>query len=148
MTRIERILPHRPPFLFVDTIREFVAGASIVAAKYVSAEADFFKGHFPGKPVMPGVLVAEALAQTSGLLIGLTLQEQEPHGRHPLTGFVLTSIDIKFLEPVTPGVTLLMTSVLQKKFGNLYRFGVVGAVAEKVVAKGILSLGHHGTIST
>ena len=138
---IQQILPHRPPFLFVDKILEFNAGASIVTERYVSAHEVFFKGHFPGRSVMPGVLITEALAQTSGLLVGLTLREKEPPEQNPLTGFVLTTIDMKFLNPVEPGVILRMTSILKKKFGNLYRFSVAGSVAEMIVAKGNLSLG-------
>ena len=69
---IKEILPHRSPFLFVDRIMELKAGERIVAEKDLSPDESFFKGHFPGNPIMPGVLVTEALAQTSGLLIGLS----------------------------------------------------------------------------
>jgi len=138
---IQQILPHRPPFLFVDKILEFDTGTGIVTERLVSSREVFFKGHFPGNPVMPGVLITEALAQTCGLLMGLTLREKEPSRQHSLTGFVLTTIDIKFLLPVTPGSTLRMTSTLKKQFGNLYRFSVAGFVSERVVAKGTLSLG-------
>lgn len=141
MTLIQQILPHRPPFLFVDKILEFNAGTSIVTQRYISSREFFFKGHFPGNPMMPGVLIAEALAQTSGLLMGLTLKEKESSGQDSLAGFVLTTIDMKFLLPVAAGSTLRMTSTLQKKFGTLYRFSVAGTVSEKTVAKGILSLG-------
>jgi len=141
LSLIRQILPHRPPFLFVDKILEFNAGISIVTQKYVSPREVFFRGHFPGNPVMPGVLITEALAQTSGLLMGLTLRERESCAQNSLAGFVLTTIDMKFLLPLAPGSTLKMTSTLKKKFGNLYRFSVAGAVSEKSVAKGILSLG-------
>ena len=137
---IQQILPHRPPFLFVDKILEFRAGISIVAEWHVSSREAFFDGHFPGNPVMPGVLIAEALAQTSGLLMGLTLRENEVPGQNSPAGFVLAAIDMKFLFPVAPGSALEMTSALKKTFGNLYRFSVTGAVSEKVVARGILSL--------
>jgi 3-hydroxyacyl-[acyl-carrier-protein] dehydratase len=138
---IRQILPHRPPFLFVDKILEFNAGISIVTENYISPRQIFFQGHFPGNPVMPGVLITEALAQTSGLLMGLTLKEKKSSGQGSPAGFVLTTIDMKFLLPVAAGSTLRMTSTLQKKFGALYRFGVAGTVSEKTVAKGILSLG-------
>lgn len=141
LSLIQRILPHRPPFLFVDKILEFNAGTSIVTERYVSSREVFFKGHFPGNPVMPGVLITEALAQTSGLLMGLTLREKKPSVQNPLTGFVLTTVDMKFLLPVSPGATLRMTSTLKKKFGNLYCFNVAGTVSEKIMAKGILTLG-------
>ena len=141
MSVIQQILPHRPPFLFVDKILEFNAGTSIVTQRYVSSREFFFKGHFPGNPMMPGVLITEALAQTSGLLMGLTLKEKESSGQNSPAGFVLTTIDMKFLLPVAPGSTLRMTSTLKKKFGNLYRFSVAGTVSGKIIAKGILSLG-------
>jgi len=141
LSLIQQILPHRPPFLFVDKILEFNAGTSIVTERYVSSRETFFRGHFPGNPMMPGVLITEALAQTSGLLMGLTLREKKTSGQNSPAGFVLTTIDMKFLLPVAPGSTLRMTSTLKKKFGNLYRFSVAGAVSEKIVAKGILSLG-------
>jgi 3-hydroxymyristoyl/3-hydroxydecanoyl-(acyl carrier protein) dehydratase len=138
---IQQILPHRPPFLFVDNIIEFKAGTSIVTERVVSSQEVFFQGHFPGNPVMPGVLISEALAQTSGLLIGLTLKEKESAAQDSLAGFVLTTIDMKFLLPVTPGSTLRMSSILTKKFGNLYRFNVAGTVSDRTIAKGSLSLG-------
>ena len=141
MSVIQQILPHRPPFLFVDKILEFNTGTSIVTERYVSSQEVFFRGHFPGNPVMPGVLITEALAQTSGLLMGLTLKEKESSGQNSPAGFVLTTIDMKFLLPVAAGSTLEMTSTLKKTFGNLYRFSVTGTVSEKIVAKGILSLG-------
>ncbi len=90
---------------------------------------------------MPGVLISEALAQTSGLLIGLTLREEKSIEQDSLAGFVLTTIDMKFLLPVTPGSTLRMSSILKKKFGNLYRFTVAGTVSDRTIAKGSLSLG-------
>ncbi len=141
LSLIQQVLPHRTPFLFVDKILEFNAGISIVTERYVSSREAFFRGHFPDNPVMPGVLITEALAQTSGLLIGLTLREKESCGQNALAGFVLTTIDMKFLLPVAPGSTLRMTSTLKKEFGGLYRFSVAGTVSEKIVAKGILSLG-------
>jgi len=138
---VEQILPHRPPFLFVDHILEFKSGVSIVTEKYISAREDFFKGHFPDEPVMPGVLITEALAQTSGLLIGLTLREKDPTDVSLMPRFALTTTDMKFLQPVVPESRLQMHAELRKKFGNLYRFRVEGVVANAVVAKGIISLG-------
>jgi len=122
---IQQILPHRPPFLFVDNIIEFKTGTSIVTEKVVSSQEVFFQGQFPGNPVMPGV----------------TLREEKSIEQDSLAGFVLTTIDMKFLLPVTPGSTLRMSSILKKKFGNLYRFTVVGTVSDRTIAKGSLSLG-------
>lgn len=138
--RIQQILPHRSPFLFVDDILEFNAGHSIITRRFISPQEVYFKGHFPGRPLMPGVLITEALAQTSGLLLGLTLW-QEASVEAPLPEFVLTTIDLKFSLPVDPGQTLHMASELTKEFGGIYRFRVSASVDEQIVAKGILSLG-------
>ena len=95
---IKRILPHRYPFLLVDKITEFVAGETIVGVKNVSINEPFFQGHFPGHPIMPGVLIVEAMAQTGGILI---LNECEDP-KENLAYFV--SIDkVKFRKIVVPG---------------------------------------------
>lgn len=94
---IKEILPHRSPFLFVDRIMELKAGERIVAEKDLSPDESFFKGHFPGNPIMPGVLVTEALAQTSGLLIGLTWNEKGGVATGERPGFLyLASTNMKF----------------------------------------------------
>jgi 3-hydroxyacyl-[acyl-carrier-protein] dehydratase len=141
---IKEILPHRPPFLFVDNIVAFTEGQSIVTEKYISAQEDFFEGHFPGRPIMPGVLISEALAQTCGLLIGLTLESKSRNDNSMLPEFGLTSIDIKFQQAVLPQSRLTMQASLQRQFGSLYRFSVEAAVGKATVAKGILSLGEIG----
>ena len=78
---IKEILPHRSPFLFVDRVIKLKVPEEIVAEKDLSPDDHFFAGHFPGRAIMPGVLVSEALAQTSGLLLGLTLKEEGQFGR-------------------------------------------------------------------
>ncbi len=98
--RIAAILPHRYPFLLVDRVVEFAPGKSIVALKNVTLNEPFFEGHFPGHPVMPGVLIVEALAQASGLLIGLSGTYSEAN--RPI--FYLAKVDnARFLKPVVPG---------------------------------------------
>ncbi len=140
-TEIKDILPHRPPFLFVDKITEFRDGQSIITEKYISAQEDFFKGHFPGRPIMPGGLISEALAQTCGLLVGLSINTKNPNGDDMLPAFALIRIDIKFLQTIFPESRLTMQAMLQKKFGGLYRFSVNATVNKTIVAKGVLSLG-------
>ena len=100
---IQKILPHRPPFLLVDAILEMERLKHIVGVKNVSINEDFFRGHFPGKPIMPGVLIIEAMAQTGGLLL---LQEVEDRD-HKLLYFVAID-DARFRRPVVPGDQLLI----------------------------------------
>lgn len=98
---ISRILPHRYPFLLVDKIIEFEAGESITGIKNVSANEHFFQGHFPDHPIMPGVLIVEAMAQTGGIMLLNALEDPENY----IAYFV--SIDnVKFRKPVLPGDTL------------------------------------------
>lgn len=109
---IQNIIPHRYPFLLVDRILEVEPGKSAVGIKNVSANEPFFQGHFPGNPIMPGVLMVEALAQTV-CVAGLLLEENK--GRLGMfTGFE----SIKFRRPVVPGDVLrLETEILVMRMG-------------------------------
>lgn len=98
---IQKILPHRYPFLMVDAILEMEDGKRIVGIKNVTINEDYFQGHFPGKPVMPGVLIIEAMAQTGGLL----LLKEVPDRERKLLYFVAID-DARFRRPVVPGDTL------------------------------------------
>lgn len=139
--RIEDILPHRPPFLFVDRVCAFQPGKEIVAEKHLNEDEGFFRGHFPGRPIMPGVLVTEALAQTGGLLLGLTLRDSPAAGEPPPADLFLASVDVKFLSPAVPGDTLRLKAALKKRFGPLALFKVRAEVNGRLVAKGTISLG-------
>lgn len=98
--RIAAILPHRYPFLLVDRVIALTPGKDIVAIKNVTLNEPFFTGHFPGHPVMPGVMIVEALAQASGLLIGLSAPDVDRDDRI----FYLAKVDnARFLRPVVPG---------------------------------------------
>ena len=99
--QIEEILPHRPPFVFIDKILE-LSDKHVVALKNVTMNEDFFKGHFPGKPIMPGVLQIEAMAQAGGVLILSTV----PDPQNYLTFFAKID-NAKFKFPVVPGDTLI-----------------------------------------
>lgn len=109
--RIAALLPHRYPFLLVDRVIELEAHKRIVALKNVTVNEPFFQGHFPGHPVMPGVLIIEALAQASGLLIGLS--GPRPQGREAL--FYLAKVDdARFNRPVFPGDQLRLEVQLKR----------------------------------
>ena len=97
---IEKILPHRYPFLFVDRITELEIGKRVVGLKNVSINEPFFQGHFPGNPVMPGVLIIEAMAQVGGVLARLSV----PGALEKEGSIYFMSIDkVKFRKPVLPG---------------------------------------------
>ncbi len=99
--QIQELLPHRYPFLLVDRVVEIVPDVSVVALKNVTINEPFFQGHFPGHPVMPGVLIIEAMAQTAGLLTQLSRRFKGDKGS-PL--FYLVKVDnARFSAPVVPG---------------------------------------------
>ncbi len=139
---IKQVLPHRSPFLFVDRIIDLRAGEKIVAEKYLSPDESFFAGHFPGNPIMPGVLVSEALAQTSGLLMGLTWNEEGRATDREMPGILyLVSANMKFSSPAGPGDTLRLESGLKKEYGRMYLFDVTANVEDQPIARGTLALG-------
>ena len=99
---IQKLLPHRPPFLMIDEVIEWVSGQSIIASKYIDANEYYFQGHFPGFPVMPGVLILEAFAQTAGVLAYLSEGKQSQDHL-----FYLATIEkAKFRQLVLPGTKL------------------------------------------
>lgn len=107
---VKRILPHRYPFLFVDKIVEFEAGKRIVGIKNVSVNEEFFQGHFPGHPIMPGVLIVEAMAQTGGIM----LLNEETNSSSKLVYFM--GMDkVRFRKPVLPGAQLVIEMELVKR---------------------------------
>jgi beta-hydroxyacyl-ACP dehydratase FabZ len=104
ITDIQRLLPHRFPFLLVDRVVELEPGKRLVAIKNVTINEPFFNGHFPGAPVMPGVLIVEALAQASGLLVAYNRRVE------PDEYLLFAGIDnVRFRLPVVPGDTLTLT---------------------------------------
>jgi 3-hydroxyacyl-[acyl-carrier-protein] dehydratase len=124
-------LPHRYPFLLIDRVLEVVPGKSIVALKNVSANEGFFVGHFPGHPVMPGVLVLEALAQAGGVLSWETASAEER-----LWILYLVGIDgVRFKQTVRPGDQLTLRMELVQRKRNLWRYKGRAEVAGKLVAE-------------
>ena len=119
--QIMEILPHRNPFLLIDTIEELVPGEKAVAKKKVTMNEPYFMGHFPGNPVMPGVLIIEALAQTGAVAI---LCQDEWKGK---TAYFAGINNAKFKQKVVPGDTLELTTEIIKVKGPI---GVGKAVAK------------------
>jgi len=127
-------LPHREPFLFIDAVREVRPGESAVCEKTFVPEEPLFRGHFPGEPLVPGVILTEALAQTAGIAAG-----QE--GR----GFRLTAIKgMKFLRAARPGDVLVLTARKIAAVGGLWQFDVNACVGGEKVAEGVIVLSETG----
>jgi 3-hydroxymyristoyl/3-hydroxydecanoyl-(acyl carrier protein) dehydratase len=134
------ILPHRPPFLFVDRILALEPHKSILAERALRPEEPQFAGHFPGRPIMPGVLVAEALAQTSGLLLGLSDKVTGmPVPSRPKMFFLATT-SLKYTRPAVPGDVLRLGASLDKALSGLFRFNVEATVGPNRIASGSLTL--------
>lgn len=134
------VLPHREPFLFVDRVTKLDPNKSIVAERFLRAEEPHFAGHFPGRPIMPGVLIAEALAQTSGLLIGLSEMASAAALPEKPRAFFLAVTNIKFTHPAVPGDTLVLRATMDRNFGMLFRFNVEATAGRNLIASGSLTL--------
>ena len=131
VNEIRNFLPHRYPFLLVDKVVELEPGKSIKAIKNVTVNEPFFNGHFPAKPIMPGVLIIEALAQATGLL-GFRTMGEEPQEN---VLYMLVSIDkAKFKQQVEPGDQLVLEAEILKKKGIMWVFAVKATVDGKLVA--------------
>ena len=116
--QIMKVLPHRYPFLLIDKVTAFESGESLTAQKNVSINEPFFQGHFPGNPVMPGVLVIEAMAQAGGVLSHLTYADLEPK---PL--FYLVGIDgTRFRRPIVPGDLLTIDIEVEWVKRGMWRY--------------------------
>ena len=137
---ITAILPHRRPFLFVDRVIEIYDNNRIVAEKSLAYEDPVFDGHFPNNPIMPGVLVAEALAQTSGLLLGLEWKKENPSWYDGNHQFFLAHVNVKFFSPAKPGDTIRLEAELKKTYGKFYLFHVTASTDDSRIAEGELTL--------
>jgi len=130
---IERIIPHRYPFLLLDRVIEIEEGKRAVAIKNVTANEWFFEGHFPGKKVMPGVLIVEALAQVAAVTM---LKGVEAAGKSPLFGGIE---NMRFRKPVVPGDQLRLEFTLEKIRGPIGKGQVRATVDGKLAAEGTIS---------
>ncbi|STY30426.1 (3R)-hydroxymyristoyl-ACP dehydratase [Legionella wadsworthii] len=127
--QIFSILPHRYPFLLVDRVVDYIPFESITAIKNVSINESFFSGHFPENPIMPGVLMLEALAQTSGLLVGLSQTPEENEG---ILHFFAGIDNAKFKHVVTPGDQLRLEVKLIAKKREFWRVHGEAYVGDKL----------------
>ncbi len=126
---IKKMLPHRYPFLLVDRVLEMEPKQRIVGLKNVTVNEEFFNGHFPTKPVMPGVLIIEALAQTAGILM---LSQEEHQGKIPY----FTGIDnARFRRTIVPGDQIIMEIEVLRLKGSVGKVHAVAKVDAQVAAE-------------
>jgi 3-hydroxyacyl-[acyl-carrier-protein] dehydratase len=133
--QIQDILPHRYPFLYVDKIVELEPRQRIVGIKNVTINEPFFQGHFPGRPLMPGVLIIEALAQISAILAKKSEVEGSKEGDFLLVG----ADNFKFKRTVEAGDVLKLESVFTKQKGPLWIITGKATVDDQLVAQGVIS---------
>lgn len=115
---IQRIIPHRYPFLLVDKVRDIVIGESCVGIKNVTLNEPQFQGHFPGMPIFPGVMIIEAMAQTSGVLVGLSMDLVDKNA----TVFFMGVDGVKFRRKVVPGDVLELHVRTLRGGGRVWKF--------------------------
>ena len=131
VTKVMAVLPHRYPMLLVDRVEELVKDESIRAVKAVTINEGFFQGHFPGRPIMPGVMIVEALAQAAGVL---AMESFDMVGSGKLVYFM--AIDgAKFRQPVEPGCLLSLNVKFEQKRARVCRFSGRAMIGDKLAAE-------------
>jgi len=129
--RLMEVIPHRYPFLMIDRLVDIIANVSATGIKNVTVNEPYFQGHFPGQPVMPGVLIIEAMAQTSAALV---VHSMGPHAEGKLVYFM--SIEsARFRKPVVPGDRLNVHVTKERSRGNVWKFSAEAKVDDVVVAE-------------
>jgi len=135
--KIRSVLPHREPFLFIDEVVEIIGTEKVVAAKHTDRGEEYFRGHFPGNPVMPGVLIIEAMAQASIILYFVA--KPDIANTHP--DYYLGRVKTEFIAPVYPGDTLILEVSSVKILDNAAITDAIARVNDTIVAKASLVFG-------
>jgi len=131
ITEIMKLLPHRYPFILVDRVVELVEGEKIIALKNVTINEPFFPGHFPGAPIMPGVLIIEAMAQAGGILFAVSQPEEKRGG--PV--YFMGMDKVKFRKPVVPGDQLIFEVKILNMRSKAVKMSGIATVEGKCVAE-------------
>lgn len=139
VNEISQDLPHRYPFLLVDRVVELNLGESIVAYKNVTINEPFFNGHFPGHPVMPGVLVVEAMAQAAGVLGFRTMDKQAEDGS---IYYLVGADNLRFKRPVVPGDRLQLEAKVISERRGLWKFDCKASVDGELVSSATILCAH------
>ena len=133
ISQVLKYLPQRYPVLMIDRVKECEPGKRIVAIKNVSANEPYFQGHFPGRPIMPGVLILEAMAQAAGLV---AFSAEAEGGQHEQHIYYYVGIDnARFKKPVVPGDQLELEVKLERALRGIGKFGCVARVGGETVAE-------------
>lgn len=140
VTRIDvkSLIPHREPFLLVDALTSYMRGESLEAVKAVSRAEPWFQGHFPDFPVLPGVLITEALAQTCAMFMRLESSDAQPD---PDDIYVLLRTEVRNTRPVFPGTLLQLQVSVDERLGDFIHFKVVASQGGKSCVRGKLTVG-------
>jgi len=135
VVEIQKILPHRYPFLLVDRINELKEGEYIEGFKNVSISEPVFQGHFPDHPIYPGVMIIEGMAQAGGVLAFKSMSEEEQKDAENKVVYFMSIDKAKFRSPVTPGDQLVYKLNVIKHRGNIWQLDAKAYVDDKVVAQ-------------
>ncbi len=130
--RIMQLIPHRYPMLMVDRVVNVVPDTSAVGIKNVSINEPHFAGHFPSRPIMPGVMIVESMAQTAAVLVALTESDLEGQGK---LVYFLSIENARFRKPVVPGDSVRIHVTKTHRRGNVWKFEGICKVDDKVVAE-------------
>ena len=131
LEEIKRLIPHRYPFLLVDKVENIKIGKSALGIKNVTVNEPYFQGHFPSKPIMPGVLIIEAMAQTAAILVSKTIKIVD----HDFLVYFMTISNAKFRKLVQPGDVLKLKVLVERNRGNTWKFSGNAFVEDNLVTE-------------
>ncbi|MBM3566548.1 MAG: 3-hydroxyacyl-ACP dehydratase FabZ [Alphaproteobacteria bacterium] len=135
INRIMQLIPHRYPFLLIDRIVEIVPDTRAVGVKNVTYNEPFFQGHFPGHPIMPGVLIVEAMAQTAAVMVMETIKRTA----EGVVVYFMSIDEARFRKPVVPGDTVHIHVEKQRQRGNVWKFRGEAKVGDTLTAEAVFT---------